>query len=65
MRRFGRSLLYAVCGFPAGAVLGYAVVALLSGNTHDLSLEATMTAIFVAGPIGAILAFVIGLTRGH
>jgi hypothetical protein len=40
-----------------GALLGYLAVGLLSANRHDRSLEAAMTAFFVAGPLCALLGF--------
>ncbi|WP_195162180.1 hypothetical protein [Mesorhizobium sp. NBSH29] len=61
--KFAKGIVYALFAFPAGALLGYALITLLSGNTHDLPVESAMTAIFVAGPLAAIVAFVVGLSR--
>lgn len=62
-------LLYAlvglVLGYMAGAGLGYMAITLFSGNTHDKSVEAVMTAAFVAGPLGAIIGLVLALMRGR
>lgn len=52
----------------AGLVIGYVLTAVasaygvmaFSSNTHDRALEATMTAAFVAGPIGGILGAISG-----
>jgi NhaP-type Na+/H+ or K+/H+ antiporter len=63
MKRFGIVLLSAVGGFLCGAFLGYALIALLSSNTHDRSVEAAMTAAFVCGPAGALVAVVAALVR--
>lgn len=44
-----------IAGYGAGALVGAALIALFSGNQHDKSLEAAMTAAFVTGPIGAVI----------
>ena len=64
MRRLGYGLLYAIGGYLLGAVAGYFAIATLSWNTHDRSVEAAMTGIFILGPLGAVLAFVAGAMRG-
>jgi len=61
MRRFGIGLAYAVGGYFGGALVGYFLIATFSSNTHDRSVEAAMTAAFVAGPLGAVIAFVLGV----
>jgi hypothetical protein len=61
--RFLRFLLFGLAGYVVGAVAGFGLVVSASGNTHDRSLEAAMTALFVAGPIVAIVAGLIGATR--
>lgn len=43
-------------GYLVGALLGYVGIAALSSNSHDRAVEAAMTAAFVTGPIGALLA---------
>ena len=58
MKIFALSLLAAVVGYFVGALVSYALVTTFSSNTHDLSLEASMTSIFVFGPLVAALAFV-------
>jgi len=64
MKRFGIGLLWAVAGYLVVAVASYFLVLQLSSNTHDRSVEAAMTSVFFFGPIGAVIAFVIGLIRG-
>jgi hypothetical protein len=56
MNRTIAFLLCLVAGYVVGAVTGYALVSGLSGNTHDRAVEAAMTAAFVTGPVGAVLA---------
>lgn len=56
-----RILLFVILGFIAGALLAYALVSATSSNNHDLSLELTMTSIFVGGPAGAVLGFAVAL----
>ena len=65
MSKFLRALLGLVLGYVAGAALGYLAITLLSGNTHDKSLEAVMTAAFVAGPLGAVVGLVAALMRAR
>ena len=64
MRRFGIGLLCALGGYGVGAIVGYFLVATFSGNTHDRSVEAAMTAAFVVGPCSAVIAFVLGVMFG-
>lgn len=61
MPKFLRFLLGLVGGFAAGAVIGGVLVSVLSPNTHDKSLEIAMTALFVAGPIGAVIGIAAAL----
>jgi hypothetical protein len=61
MRRFGIGLACAAGGYLLGALVGYFLIATSSSNTHDRSVEAAMTAAFVVGPFGAVLAFVVGV----
>jgi hypothetical protein len=49
MKRFGLGLLYAIGQF--------------SSNTHDRTVEAAMTSVFVFGPLGAVAAFIVGFIR--
>ena len=48
-------------GYLVGAVGGWLLTALLSKNSHDKSLEAVMTAFFVAGPLGALIGATLGV----
>lgn len=59
MRRLLLIFLFAALGFVVAALAGYLLVLGLSSNTHDRSLEAVMTAAFVCGPIGAVVAGVL------
>lgn len=63
MKRVVIVLAGMVVGYVVGALVGYALVSGLSGNTHDRSVEAAMTAAFVAGPAGAVLAGIAGIMR--
>ena len=65
MRRAAWVLVFAIAAYLLCAVLGYAGVLLLSGNQHDLELEAAMTAIFGWGPLGALLGAGVGWVRSR
>lgn len=60
MKRAAISLLGAIAGFAVLAVCGYFATQLLSSNMHDRDVEAAMTAVFVAGPIGAVIGAIVG-----
>ena len=64
MKRLGIGLLCAVGGYIAGALASYFLIAWFSSNVHDRSVEAAMSSIFVWGPVGAVLAAVIGFVWG-
>lgn len=64
MKRLGIGLLYSVGGFAIAALAGYLLIGWLSSNRHDRSVEAAMTSVFVAGPLGAVVAFILGFIRG-
>ena len=64
MRRFLIGMLGVPVGYLVFAFAGYWAIQLLSSNTFDRSLEASMTAAFVIGPGGAIIGFVVGLIVG-
>ncbi|MNL81300.1 hypothetical protein D3C87_2083730 [compost metagenome] len=59
MKIFFLSLLIAIAAYLIAAVGGYFLITKLSSNSHDKSMEATMTAAFVLGPIAAIIAFIV------
>jgi len=61
MRRLFIGLISAVIGYIAGAFGGGYLLSVFSGNTHDPSVEAAMTGAFVLGPLGAVVALLIGL----
>lgn len=61
MNRWGRAFTFAMAAYVVGAVIGYFLVMISSGNQHDVGIEATMTAAFVVGPLGAVIGFVLGL----
>jgi hypothetical protein len=63
MRRFGIGLLWAIVGYFAVACASYFLVLQFSPNTHDRSVEAAMTSVFFYGPVGAVVAFVVGFIR--
>jgi hypothetical protein len=60
MKYFGIALLSGIVGYVAIAFLGYFLISKFSSNTHDRGMEAGMTSIFVFGPLGFILACIIG-----
>ena len=64
MRRFLAALLGILIGYPVFAFVGYGAIGLFSGNHFDLSVEASMTAAFVIGPMGAIVGLIAGIVFG-
>jgi hypothetical protein len=64
VRRFGFGLLFGIVGYIIAAVASYFLILQLSSNMHDRSVEAGMTSAFFFGPIGALIAFVVGVIRG-
>jgi hypothetical protein len=61
MIRLIRAVLGTLFGFAIGAIASAILISLVSGNTHDKSVEMAMTAAFVGGPAGAILGLIAGL----
>lgn len=59
------SVAAGIAGYITAAILGYFLVSLLSLNTHDRSLEAAMTAAFVCGPLGALIAAIVTFVRAR
>jgi len=60
-----RVLLGLIGGYLAGVGIGALLITLLSGNTHDKSVEMAMTAAFVTGPIGALIGAIFGARFGR
>ena len=54
------SFLSGIAGFAILAFLSYYLIGKFSSNGHDRGVEASMTSIFVLGPIGFILGCIIG-----
>jgi hypothetical protein len=64
MKRFGIGLLCAVGAYIIAAFAGYWLIEWFSSNTHDRSVEAAMTSVFVCGPFGAVIGFIVGFIAG-
>ncbi|MHA4741803.1 hypothetical protein [Dyadobacter sp. MSC1_007] len=64
MKYFGIALLAGIIGFVLAASLSYFLIGKFSSNGHDRGVEASMTSIFVFGPIGFVLAFIAGYIWG-
>jgi hypothetical protein len=60
-----RIALGAIARFVVGAFLGYGGGGLPSGHVHDRGLEAIMTALFAAGPAGAVVDAAVGGIRAR
>ena len=63
MKRVGIALLYAIGGYFVAACASYFLIGEFSSNAHDRSVEAAMTSVFAWGPLGAVVAFIIGFVR--
>jgi len=59
VRRLGIAFAVALAAYVGGAAAGGWLVANVTSNTHDASLEGVMTGVFVIGPLVSIVAFVI------
>jgi accessory gene regulator protein AgrB len=64
MKYFGIALLAGIIGFVLAASLSYYLIGKFSSNGHDRGVEASMTSIFVFGPIGFVIAFIAGYIWG-
>ena len=64
MRRFLVALLGLPIGYVVFAFAGYWAIQLFSDNNFDRSMEASMTAMFAIGPMGAVAGFIAGLVLG-
>ena len=60
MKYVGIGLLIGIVGYAISAFISYFLIGKFSSNGHDRSVEASMTSIFVFGPAGFILFFIIG-----
>jgi len=60
MKNFGIALLIGIAGYFVMAFLSYFLIGKFSSNGHDRSVEASMTSIFVFGPIGFVISFIVG-----
>ena len=60
MKYIGIGFLAGILGYVISAFLSYILIARFSSNGHDRSVEASMTSIFVFGPIGFVLSFILG-----
>jgi len=58
-RRLGFAFVVALAAYAGGAVAGGWVVANVTSNTHDASLEGVMTGVFVIGPLLSLIAFIV------
>ena len=63
LRRIGFGILWGFVGYLCGAFGGAWLVSQTSSNTHDLSMEATVTGALVIGPLVGLIAFIIGAVR--
>ena len=60
MKYIGIGLLTGIVGYVIIAFLSYYLIGKFSSNGHDRGVEASMTSIFVYGPIGFIVSFIGG-----
>lgn len=60
MKYIGIGFLVGLLGYVLAAFLSYYLIGKFSSNGHDRSVEASMTSMFVYGPIGFILSFIGG-----
>jgi hypothetical protein len=58
-RRLLFGCLWGAASYLAGALAGGLLTTMVSSNTHDKSVEAVMTGVFYAGPLAAVLGFVL------
>jgi uncharacterized BrkB/YihY/UPF0761 family membrane protein len=61
LKRFGIGLLCGVAVYIVVALASYFLIEQFSSNRHDREPEAAMTSVLFFGPIGAVLAFVVGV----
>lgn len=58
------AVLGLLIGYPLFAFAGGWLIQLFSSNSFDRSLEASMTAVFAIGPLGAVVGLVVGMVLG-
>jgi cytochrome bd-type quinol oxidase subunit 2 len=63
MFKFFQVLIAVALGYVVTATVSYFIIMKLSTNQHDRAIEAAMSAIFVFGPIGAVVAGVFMFVR--
>lgn len=61
MKRIGIGLLCGIGGYFIVAAASYFLVLQFSHNRHDRDVEAAMTSVFFYGPVGAVVAFALGI----
>ena len=61
LRHFGIGVLWGLGGYVLGVIVCFLLVIVFSSNRHDLSTESVMTAFFAAGPVVAIIGFIVGV----
>ena len=59
------ALAMVVLGYAIGALTGYILVLMTSTNTHDVAMEASMTAAFFSGPLGALIGVIVAWVRSR
>ncbi len=64
MRRFFAAMLGIPVGFLVFAFAGYWAIVLFSGNAFDRSVEASVTALILIGPAGAVIGLITGFMLG-
>ena len=60
MKYIGIGFLVGLAGYLILAFSSYFLIGKFSSNGHDRGVEASMTSIFVFGPLGFIVSFIIG-----
>ena len=61
----GIGLLYGIGGYFLVAVASWFLIQEFSSNQHDRSVEAAMMSAFFLGPMGGVIAFIVGVIRGR
>jgi hypothetical protein len=63
VKRVAIAAIWAVGGYLVGGFGGGLLINALSSNQFDRSVEAAMTGAFVTGPLGGVIAFIVGFVR--